>query len=70
MNLPIFPDYRIKINIGAMGCGDAGVECRGRLASRLANLLGFESALDHVGDRAVFTRGKPMREVARLGAAD
>lgn len=69
MNLPIIPDHCFKVDFGAISASNTRVERRCRFATCFPDLIGFQRALDHVGDRAVLASSKPVRKITRLGAA-
>jgi hypothetical protein len=70
MGRPRFLDSRFKINIDSVARGEAPIEERSRLATGLADFVGFEGALDNIRDRSLFAASKPMSELACFGAAN
>jgi hypothetical protein len=60
MSGPRLLDNCFQVNVGAVARGEARIEGHGRLTVRLADFVGFQGALDNVGDRTVFAPSEPM----------
>ncbi|OHV79451.1 hypothetical protein LCM4573_25415 [Rhizobium sp. LCM 4573] len=70
MRVTIFANGCFEIDVGAGLRGQPTIEGRSRLTARFTNLICFERTFNNIGDRPVFTAGKPMCKVACLRAAD
>jgi hypothetical protein len=66
MRLPVFADDGVQIEVCAGLSRKARVEKRSRFTTSLPNLIRFESALDDIGNRAIFASGKTVRQIAGL----
>jgi len=65
----IFTDNRLEVEVAAVLCNDATVECGGGLSARFFALVSFQRALHNVGDSSIFAAGKPVGNVSRLRTA-
>jgi hypothetical protein len=55
MDIPVFANDGLQVEIAAIVVREARVESGCRLASRLANFISFERAFYDIGDRPMFT---------------
>jgi hypothetical protein len=67
IDLPVFANDGLQIEIAAMLARKARVEDECRLAPRLSNLISFERTLHDIGDRSMFAARWAVRQVASLG---
>src|SRR6516162_90545 len=69
MDLPVFANDGLQIEITAILVCKARIESGCRLASGLANFISFERAFYDISNRSMFTARQAARQVASLGAA-
>src|SRR5207244_11628175 len=69
IDLPVFANDSLQIEIAAIVVGKARVENGCRLVPRFANFISFERAFHDIGDRSTFTARQAPRQVARLCTA-
>ena len=70
MGHAVLTDRHFRIDLRAEIGGNPAVEAGRRLAAGLPHLIGFQRALDDIGDRTVFPPCETVGKITRAGAAD